>query len=851
MLKHTDNSSRSRQRFTPRTLLEVKRISDPVFSPDGLRIAFVVTEADFEDSRNVSHIWITETALPETEHGEQSAVDDADEIFPPRQMTFSHDGEHLPKWSPDGKYLAFLSSRIDESEPIPEDDEEDEPSDQIWLLPVDGGEARKATSAKEGVVEYEWTPDSDELIFLTPEPRPQPIESVRKAEREHCKIDPVVEHDEKQRKQFWRVEAEERKSHLIVTLDYGVLEFALSPDGARLCYATNYSGEWNDYHRVDIWLLELESKSKWLLCDRFGSKYNLRWSPDGASIAFLSWFDPQLSYSRESLFQVPCTVDGGVVEPLLLTPPEFDLDISEFEWSHDENRIYAVAASGTGSEIVIICPQHAEKVAFGKPGERSSLGLNLEGALFAFVEETFENFPELKLHQSDNVVRNLTKLNSHLSESVLLPIQEVLQWQSGDGLAIEGVLTYPIGYQKGEKYPLIVQIHGGPKSRSTNTLRSYGMPPVWSSEGYMVLQPNFRGSEGYGNAFAIANRRDLGGGDYEDIMAGVDTLIERGLADPDRMGVMGGSYGGYMTNWIIGHTDRFRAAISMFGIFHLTTDYSNSDLSRWANDYMGAYYWEDPEVYSRLSPGTFLESMNTPTLIIHGDDDDNTYISNSKEMYQALRHRGVTTQFVHYPREKHGIREPNHRLDEIRRSLAWMDRFVLGGDGPGGRYRVGDKVPSINGSLELLVIKAEISHFLGHHEDKKPEGKSAIDQTSFLEIAFTIHNQESSDDHPPFVLALDDIQLTPETENLIDNPGEILTPIGVPLDLPGAKMLVEGAHLHIHAATNPETKRLSLACSVVFRVTSSSGESILRIPDFPSVKLQWSRSTNENEDEEE
>lgn len=848
MSKLIENSPKPRQRFTPRTLLEAKRISDPVFSPDGQRIAFAVTESGFDVSRNVSHIWITDATFPEPDS--ESSDLEVETIFPPRQLTFSHDGEHSPKWSLDGKYLAFLSRRIDESEPIADDDDEEEPSDQIWLLPVEGGEARKATSAKEGVLEYEWTPDGDELIFLTLEPRPQPIESVRKVDREHNKIDPVVEHDEKQRKQFWKVEAEERKPSLIATLDYGVQDFRISPDGSQLCYATNYSGEWNDYHRVDLWLLDIESKSKRLLCNRFGGKDNIRWSPDGSCIAFLSWLDPQLSYSRESLFQVICNseIDAGPVEASLVTPPEFNLDIGEFEWSRHDEHIYAVAASGTGSELFCIYPGNFEQISLGLSGERASLALDHHSSQFAFVEETSDCLPELKLRRVEDVVRYLTKLNTHITESNIIPQQEVVHWQSRDGLTIEGVLTYPVGYIEGEKYPLIVQIHGGPKSRSTNTLRSYGMHPVWSAEGYMVLQPNFRGSEGYGNAFAIANRRDLGGGDYEDIMAGVDSLIERGLADPDRMGVMGGSYGGYMTNWIIGHSDRFRAAISLFGIFHLTTDYSNSDLSGWANDYLGAYYWEDPEIYRQLSPGSYLENMKTPTLIIHGDDDDNTYISNSKEMYQALRHRGVTTQFVHYPREKHGIREPNHRLDEIRRSLAWMDRFVLGGEGLLRRYRISDKVPSLNGALELLVTNAEIVRFLGHYEDKKTEVKSSANQTSFLEITFTIHNSESSDDHPPFVLTLNDIHL--ETSSGSSGGKEQLLPIGVPLDLPGAKMLAEGHNLHIQAAANPDTKRLSLACSVVFRVPDTSGYSKLHIPEFPPVIIRWSGSSSDDEEDE-
>ena len=201
-------------------------------------------------------------------------------------------------------------------------------------------------------------------------------------------------------------------------------------------------------------------------------------------------------------------------------------------------------------------------------------------------------------------------------------------------------------------------------------------------------------------------------------MSGVDWCVAQGIADPERLGVMGGSYGGYMTNWVIGHTQRFKAAVSMFGIFHLQTDYSNSELSRWDNDYLGAYYWEDPEIYRRLSPGSYIEAIKTPTLIIHGDEDTNTFISNSKELYQALRHRGVTTQFVHYPREGHGVREPNHKLDEMRRCLAWMDKYVRHGGAKPDAYRIGDRVPNADGTLELNVTKAEIATFLGQTETR-------------------------------------------------------------------------------------------------------------------------------------
>ena len=837
-----DKPARRKQKLTPRALLEIKRLSDPQIHPDGQRVAFVVTEADFDESRFASHLWLTEWIAPAADDvgeqpEEQAAVPDTSEsgngtggsnavvepeanpgsvdaaeandsaeedTDPTRQLTFSRDGESHPRWSPDGRYLAFLSAREDESEPIPDEDDEDAPREQVWILPTDGGEARKLTSAKEGVLEYDWVPDTNTILFLASEPRPRPLESLRKDERERRKIDPVVEQEDKLRRQFWRVDVEERKPKLLFTADYGVSDFAISPDGERLCYATNYTGEWNDYHHVDLYVRHLSDGRNYKLLARAGGKYHLRWSPAGQQIAFLAWFDPEISYSRESLFVCGLPVDPpeeaigryGAQEPGITEARLFcdlDTDLHGFEWARSEGqehvRGFALAATKTHSELFAVHSYtNPEPVDLGASAERYDLAIDPRADALAWVQETGTAPPEIFLRDEQGQIHQLTRLNADFPDSYYLPEQRVVTWTSPDGLEIEGVLTLPVeengvqvfGYsgvqanstseaygppiqdiesdiqqerQSSEasfpehlntrtpEHPLVVQIHGGPKGRSTNTLQNYSMAPVWATEGYAVLRPNFRGSEGYGNAFAVANRRDLGGGDFADIMAGVDWCVAQGIANPQRLGVMGGSYGGYMTNWAIGHTDKFKAAISMFGIFHLQTDYSNSELSRWDNDYLGAYYWEDPEIYRRLSPGSYIESIKTPTLILHGDEDNNTFISNSKELYQALRHRGVTTQFVHYPREGHGLREPNHKLDEIRRCLAWMDKYVRhDGENP-GVYRMGDKVPSANGSLELRVTRAEIANFLGQAKpngSKRPSANAAVTTTTADNAAGTV-----------------------------------------------------------------------------------------------------------------
>jgi dipeptidyl aminopeptidase/acylaminoacyl peptidase len=830
------NEVPQKRRLTPRALLEIKRLSCPQVHPDGHSVAFVLEEADFEESRWNRHIWLAELWSPPDNEEEEP-----DENV--RQLTFAKEGEREPRWSPDGRYLAFLSERPEGGQE--EDNEEEERTSQIWILPLEGGEAFRLTQAKEGVESYAWFPDAETLLFLTAEPKPEPIANAKRDyQKQH--IDSIDETEPRPRKQFWRIHIKERKPQLLFTADPGVESFALSPDGTCLCYITNRTGDPDDAHIADIYLLTLPEEGEpaaHLLSDREGGKYHLRWSPDGHAVTFLGWLDPKLSYSRESLFgmRIPAPLLPPVAhstklpswlnklpeapEYALLT--DYDFDLSCYEWSPKETAVFALANVRTGSQLLRI---DGTTTPLPAPSDvpRFELALQPEGGVMAWIEESAQAPPEIYLYEPQGPIRPLTKLNAAFTEEYLLPKQEVVRWKSFDGLEIEGVLTYPLDYEKGKRYPLLLLIHGGPKGCSQNSLRSYGMHPVWASEGYLVLRPNYRGSEGYGNAFAIANRRDLGGGDYKDIMAGVEWCIAEGLADPERMGVMGGSYGGYMTNWIIAHTNRFKAAISLFGIFHLQTDFSNSSYSRWDYEYLGAYYWEDPEIYRRLSPGTYVDRIQTPTLIIHGEEDDNTFISNSKEMYQALKHRKVPVQFVRYPREGHGLDEPNHRLDEMRRCLAWMAKYI---EGQPSFYRVGDTVKAQG--MELCVTKAERTRFNG-----LPKSPNSLSESpTLLEVSFTLHSETKATQ--PLRLPFSDIRLVSRTT------AEIWKPFGVPLEVHGVRVLVEGEKLRVDQHPNPQTGQIAFAVALAFAVPARGGEALLHIADMPPVLVEWPSEEHE------
>ena len=362
-------------------------------------------------------------------------------------------------------------------------------------------------------------------------------------------------------------------------------------------------------------------------------------------------------------------------------------------------------------------------------------------------------------------------------------------------------------------------------------LSPFTLAQVYAAEGYAVLSPNYRGSEGYGAAFSTANRADLGGGDAQDILAGIDRAVAEGLADPERLAVVGSSYGGYLVNWLIGHSDRFRAAVSKFGIFSLVTDFSNSQAPRWETEYLGGYPWDKPELYAERSPATYLQNIHTPVLILHGEGDPNTFIANSQEMYQSLRLLGKTVEYVHYPREGHGIGEPQHRLDEIRRSLAWFDKYLCG-EGQRTVYRTGEKI--LHDGWELLVSSASLATYAGRAEEKRRR---------FVEIALVL--RDTTETRRPLTLGPADFGLTRLTP-----PGRPARPVGLPVDVLGQKALAEGSGWSFTFQPSKDDLALSAPLAVTFRLTDAGGPYHFAVQGFPPVTLDVPAAEKDDEKKE-
>ncbi len=771
---------------------------DPQVSRDGTRVAYTVSETDWDDNTLVQHLYVVRT------DGEST----------PRQLTRGKDSESLPQWSPDGQWLAFLTARTEEDADDAYD-EDDDPKQQVWLLPMDGlgGEAEKLTDAPQGIDQFDWLPDSSGIVYLAREPRPKPLETAY-TDRKEAKNDAVVEREEKFRHQIWRIDREQKKPKLICPGDLGIGEIAVSPDGKTIAYTTNYTGEVNDYHKADVWIADIETGKTRALTDGPGGKYHPQWRHDGSAILFQRSLDPHLSYSQANLYSVP--FHGGPYEHLTVGFPH-DLTGWHGVWQDNAGLIYVSAAVGTTTQLFRLCDGQWEPL-IDDDAHIQDFHVGLQGGI-AYVAGSASEPPELLWRAPDSrEAVSLTDLHEDWLNSYETAVTEVVSWPSFDDLPIEGLLTYPSGYDSRQAYPLILSLHGGPQSRAVQSLTPYSAPQVYAAAGYAVLEPNYRGSEGYGDAFSIANRGDLGGGDYHDAMAGVDWAIRAGIADPKKLCVMGSSYGGYLTNWIISRTGQFKAAVSAFGIFSLATDFSNSQAPRWEVDYLGGAPWEKPDLYAARSPASFVRDIHTPVLILHGEGDPNTFISNSQEMYTALHLLGRTAQYVHYPREGHGFAEPQHRLDEMRRSLAWFDNYTRGEE-PLKVARLGDKLRWEG--WEMTVVSAERALYAGQPDS----------EARFAEVTLAI--RDAGEQGNNLTLGPADFRMAR---------GEISTgrsgrPVGLPISALGQKVLAEGSGWKFTFAPNAEERGLAIALTLAFRVVRTGGVYLLSVKDFPSVTL--------------
>ena len=443
-----------------------------------------------------------------------------------------------------------------------------------------------------------------------------------------------------------------------------------------------------------------------------------------------------------------------------------------------------------------------------KSGHISNIRLAKAANTLVFLRQNSSTLPEISLFDVELGEENISTNFSGQLQDYKLAQQEVISWTSFDKTKIDGLIISPVNGASVEKVPLIVFVHGGPHYRIPNVFSN--IHQVYATRGYATLMVNFRGTPGYGAEFEVGNIKDIGFGDLEDIMAGVDKVIQIGVADPEYLGIMGGSYGGFMTNMIISRTDRFKAAVSMNGIFSLITDFSNSYVPQWELNYLDEFYWDNLDIYLKHSPSTYVKNINTPVLIFHGQNDPNTVLSNSREMYTALQFLGKTAEFVTYPREVHGMRgEPNHIVDKHNRILNWFDKYMLAKPAA-----VQMEHPLVRGdwTLQITDVTSQVS-------EKRQEGRSK-------ELIVSLQVNQNKKKEAPFKF-----NLSEEVSLRLGDDQEV-SPSGL-LGVSGNQNGV------VHADALTFSRSESYSFRIVFQVSSEETSGHFKLKDFPWVELQF------------
>jgi dipeptidyl aminopeptidase/acylaminoacyl peptidase len=647
--------------FTVDDVLGVRQVSDPQISPDGKWVAYVVTTADLKENAFDGDIWLV------------AATGGA-----PVRLTTSKKGDTQPRWSPDGRRLAFLSARGERP--------------QLFVISPSGGEAEQLTESKTGITSFQWSPDGRRIAFVA-----QRDLTADEERRQKEKDDAIVVDKDFKLSRIWAVDVATHRVTEVVSGDYQASDPQWSPDGRRLAFVANPSPKADDGSLSDVWIVDVPAASAAgdtvddttrstaagrarRLVENVGPDNAPRWSPDGQRIAFLTRQGKEGDLGMQRLAVV--SAQGG--EPRIVAPT-FDYAAGALIWSADGRTLFFTAPMRTGAQMF------AADVAAGSVRQLSDVKAMMIGATIS-RDGQLAAFTLSDLQQPNDVhVAALrgpwkpVKLTDHNPQvrALALGRGEVLRWKSRDGLEVEGVVVYPVGYTPGRRYPTVAFIHGGPSGVWTQAFPSTwgNFAHVWASNGWVSFFPNPRGSSAYGEKFLLANVRGWGKGDYDDIQTGLDTLVARGVADPDRLAQSGWSYGGYMTAWTITQTNRFKAAMVGAGLTNMYSMYSTNDLQRTLEGYFGGEPWNDEEAYRRASAMTFIKQAKTPTLIQHGQADQRVPIGQAQELYMGLRKNGVPVELVFYPREPHGLQEPRHQLDKMRREYDWFARYVLGAAG--------------------------------------------------------------------------------------------------------------------------------------------------------------------------
>lgn len=637
----------SAQTWEPELHMKLKAVGVPRVAPDGKKVVYTVNEAVMtaDKSEFVTQIWMT--TLDTKRHV---------------QLTYGDKSSTNPKWSPDGNWIAFTSNRKDNR-------------NQLYLLNMSGGEAEPLTDSKGAVANFDWSPDGRSIAFTMTDFKNEEEEKNDKGKNDFRWVDENVKLSRLYVLTVQKDANGKREPRKLTTGNFNVDGFDWSNDGSRIAFSHTKSPVANFWPTSDVSIVEVASAKVSVLTETPSAEFAPIYSPDGKSIALLASDTPP-RWAQSSVIQI-FPASGGAPKSFVAS---YDAQPAIAGWSADGKRIYFSEAKGTGTQIYYldIAANRIQEIK-STPAVVFGLNINRTGTMFGFVRQTSDIPADAFVASaSDFTAVQITRVN----EDVKLPPvgrTEVVTWKSNDGKEIEGLLTYPVGYQAGQRVPLILNIHGGPAGVFQQTfLGGRGVYPLatFSARGYAVLRPNPRGSSGYGTEFRRANTKDWGFGDYQDLMTGVDKVIAMGVADPERLGVMGWSYGGFMTSWIVTQTQRFKAASAGAPVTNLMSFNGTADIPAFVPDYFGGQFWEIMDVYQKHSPMFNVKGVSTPTMIQHGEADVRVPISQGYEFYNALKVKGVPTRMLVLPRQPHGPTEPKMQLAAMKSNLEWFEKYI-------------------------------------------------------------------------------------------------------------------------------------------------------------------------------
>ena len=653
--------------ITPEDYFAFEFLSDPHISPDGKLVAYVVTKIDRAQNRRNSLIWMVAT----------------DGAKPPWQFTTSPQSANSPRWSPDGRALAFMSSRPSEGQGAGAAAGNTEPArSQVYLLSMSGGEARRVTNLKNGVNSFQWSPDGNQLVVVSRSgPSDSRTESKDRSDVRHYKNNSYKFNDtgwfDDRRSHLWVVEVKSGAAKQLTEGDnWNDNDPQWSPDGTRIAFVSNRSGKEFDGNRnTDVWLISATGGELTKISDHDESDNNPRWSPDGRTIAFTGEVHDR---DHPKVWLAPATGDA----PSVLAANGLDLIPGGLEWSEDGKSIYF--ESGVKGEFQVFKIDLAKKTSAqitSGPRAVRNADFNAKTNTRVYMVNDFKHLDDLYVSDLNGAKeRKLTNLNESLWKQLQLAEVERFTYKSADDWDVDAFVVKPIGWQEGRKYPLVLSVHGGPAGQ-------YGVDwyhefQVYAAKGYAVLFTNPRGSTGYGQKFERGIVGEWGGKDYIDVMNGVDAALKRyPWIDSERMGVTGGSYGGFMTNWIVGHTNRFKAAVTLRSVVNFISDEGTRDGAYGHTPDFGGDLFERFDLYWDRSPLKYAKNVKTPILILHSDNDFRVPLEQGEQWFRALKHYGATAEIVMFPRENHNLTrtgEPKHLVESLNWQLYWFDRFLNG-----------------------------------------------------------------------------------------------------------------------------------------------------------------------------